>query len=422
MTFRARPQSGAGQGAAHVLIVVENLPVPLDRRVWMEAQALHEAGYRVSVICPTGPHHEQRREQISGIDIFRHALPEVSSSARGYAREYAAAMSAEIALAIRVWRMAPIDIIHVCNPPDLLFLVALPFKLLHGVRLVYDQHDLVPEMFSAKFGRRGLVYWVLRLLERVTYRVADVVITTSEAQRQVVLTRGRVPASATFLVRSGPSLETFVPRSQAGVEGRRRRFLVGYVGIMGEPEGLDLFLRGVHYLVMDKGRRDISFVLIGDGPMLKQLRALAEELSLEENVEFTGRLPTEEVIERLSTCDVCVSPDPYTAYSDTCSMNKIMEYMALGRAVVQFDLQEGRRVAGPAARYVPPNDEVAFADAILELLEDEEAAAAMGAWGRARVAEEFDWRHQKPALLQAYATLRGSGATDTHAAYAGRRT
>lgn len=389
------------------LIVVENLPVPFDRRVWLEATNLQRAGYNVSVISPMGNGYDKDYEVIDGIHIYRHPLPPEESSVRGYLREYSWAVNWEFRLAQRVWREQGFDVIHICNPPDLLFLTAAWFKLFRGVKVIFDHHDLSPEMYEAKYQRRDIFYYGLRWAERLTYATADVVISTNESHREVALTRGRKKPEQVFIVRSGPDLSRFriMPPNQIYRKGRS--YLVGYMGVMGEPEGIDYLLRAVRYIVREKSRQDIHFMLIGDGPAATKLRALAEELGVTEFVEFTGFKSGEEFLERLSSCDVCVEPSPRTLYNERSTMNKILEYMALGKPLVQFDLLEGRRSAAGASAYATPNDEIEFAEKILELLASPERREAMGAEGRHRMETMLEWRFQVPKLLEAYAKAFG---------------
>ncbi|MEH2423089.1 MAG: glycosyltransferase family 4 protein [Nostoc sp.] len=385
-----------------VVIIVENLPVPFDRRVWMEATTLTKAGYEVSVICPKGKGFEEEYEVIDQVHIYRHPMPPDISSVSGYLREYGTALFWEFRLAHRVWRERGFDIVHICNPPDLLFLVAGWFKLLKGVRVIFDHHDINLEMYEAKYGRRDIFYYGLSLVERLTFATADVVISTNESYLSVALTRGGKSPEDVFVVRSGPDLSRFQPVPPNPVYRKGRKYLVGYVGVMGEPEGIDYLLQSVRYIVYEKKRQDIHFMLIGSGPMFEKLQALSEELEVNKFVEFTGRIPDKELLERLSSCDVCANPDKKMPYNDRSTMNKIMEYMAMGKPIVQFDLLEGRRSAEGASVYAKDNDVVDFAENILELLEDSQRQQQMGKLGRQRMEEKLEWRHQVSKLLEAY--------------------
>ncbi|MEH2158707.1 glycosyltransferase family 4 protein [Nostoc sp.] len=385
-----------------VLIIVENLPVPFDRRVWMEATTLQKAGYEVTVISPTGNGFEKDYEVIEQIHIYRHPLPPEESSVIGYLREYSWAINWQFRLAQRVWRERGFDVIHICNPPDLLFLVAGWFKLFHGIWVIFDHHDLSPEMYEAKYQRRDIFYHGLRLAERLTYATADMVISTNESHREVALKRGHMKPEKVFVVRSAPDLSRFRRMSPNPNYRRGRNYLIGYMGVMGEPEGIDYLLRMVYYIVQKKNRSDIHFMLIGSGPAAEKLKALSKELGVTEFVEFTGFKQGEELLERLSSCDVCVEPSPTSAYNENCTMNKILEYMAMGKAIVQFDLREGRRSAQEASLYAKPNDEVEFAEKILELLDFPERREKIGAEGRRRMEEILEWQYQAPKLLEAY--------------------
>ena len=390
--------------AGRVLILVENLPVPFDRRVWQEACTLRDAGYTVSVICPTGKGFEQRHELLEDIAIHRYRLPFEASGALGYALEYGVALFWSFLLSLRVLFTRGFDVVHACNPPDLFFLLGGFYKLF-GKKFVFDHHDLNPELYEAKFGRRDFFHRLLLKLERWTFRTADVSIATNESYRKIAIERGGMDPDRVFVVRSGPSLERL--RIQPPMEELKqgRRYLVGYVGVMGRQEGIDLLLHAVRIAVRCFAREDVHFGLVGGGTSLGEMRTLAQNLSIEEYVTFTGRVPDAQLLAMLNTADVCVNPDRACALNDQSTMNKIMEYMALGKPVVQFDLTEGRRSAGEASLYARRDDPADLAARILSLLDDPERRARMGRLGRERVERELEWRHQAPRLLAAYGTL-----------------
>jgi glycosyltransferase involved in cell wall biosynthesis len=385
----------------HILIIVENLPVPFDRRVWQEARALTEAGYRVSIICPKSRGFEKSRETLEGIEIYRHALWEAASPL-GYLVEYTWALAAQLWLALRVYARTRFRIVHACNPPDLMFLVALVFKPF-GARFIFDHHDLNPELWEAKFGtKRGLFHWLLCLAERLTFRTADVSIATNESYREVALTRGKMRPERVFIVRSSPDLAR-IRRGPPQPELKRgRTFLVLYLGTMGPQEGVDLMLQSGEHIIKKRDREDVSFVFIGGGSEIPRLKAQAATSGIEPFVHFTGRIPDEELAQYLSTADVCVAPDPKNPMNDKSTMNKILEYMAYARPVVLFDLTEGRRSAGDAALYARPNDPVDFAEQILKLLDSEPLRRQLGEIGRRRIEEKLNWEIEKKALLAAY--------------------
>ena len=390
--------------AKRVLILVENLPSPFDRRVWQEASALRDAGYAVSIICPTGKGCESYFEEIDGIAIYRYDLPVEAEGALGYLLEYGAALVHTFLTTWRVMFTRGFDVIHACNPPDLFFLIGAFFKLF-GKKFVFDHHDINPELYEAKFGRRDFFWKLMVLFERLTFRTADVSIATNESYRRIAIERGGMDPDRVFVVRSGPSLERMrvvppVPQLKRG-----RAHLVGYVGVMGRQEGIDLLLEAVRVIVHDHGRGDVHFGLVGGGTSLEEMKALAARLGVADYVTFTGRVPDEELLAMLNTADVCVNPDIANAMNDKSTMNKIMEYMALGKPIVQFDLTEGRFSAQEASLYARRNDPADLAAKILELVDDPERRAAMGACGRRRVENELEWRYEIPKLRAAYRSL-----------------
>jgi len=387
-----------------VLILVENLPSPFDRRVWQEACSLRDAGYLVSIICPTGRGYERKFEAIDGIHIYRYKLPVEASGAAGYALEYAIALAWTFALSWRVLLTRGFDVVHACNPPDLFFLIGGFFKLF-GKKFVFDHHDLNPELYEAKFGRRGFFHSLMLKLEYWTFRTADVSIATNESYRRIAVGRGRMHPGRVFVVRSGPSLERLriLPPDERLKRGRR--YLVGYVGVMGKQEGIDYLLRAIRHIVLELGRTDVHFGLVGAGTSLEEMKALARQLGVADHVTFTGRVPDGEMLAMLNTADVCVNPDIANELNDKSTMNKIMEYMALGKPIVQFDLAEGRYSAQQASLFAIKNDALDLARKIVELLDDPVRRARMGQYGRRRVESELEWRHEVPKLLAAYEAL-----------------
>ncbi|HJS92564.1 MAG TPA: glycosyltransferase family 4 protein [Steroidobacteraceae bacterium] len=388
-----------------VLIIVQNLPVPFDRRVWQEARALKAQGYQVAVICPTGRGFSARYECLEGIHIYRHPLPLEARGALGYALEYACSLFWELVLSVKVLRRHGFDAIHACNPPDNIFLIGALYKALARKRFLFDHHDINPELFEAKFGRRGLLYWLVRLAERLTFLVADVSIATNESYRQIALERGRMAPEKVFVVRSGPSLERLRILPPAPQCKRGRKYLVGYVGVMGAQEGIPYLIEAARHIVRERGREDVHFVLVGGGPALEDMRRLTSQQGLDPYVEFLGRVPDEKLLEVLNSADVCVNCDEVNPMNDKSTMNKIMEYMALGKPIVQFELTEGRFSAREASLYAKPNDARDFADKIVTLLDDPERRQRMGQFGRHRVERQLAWDYEVPKLLAAYEAL-----------------
>ena len=387
-----------------ILMLVENLPSPFDRRVWQEATTLRQNGYAVSIICPTGHGYESRHEILDGIHIYRYKLPVEASGASGYAIEYGVALTMTFLLSWRVLLTRGFDAIHACNPPDLLFLIGGFFKLF-GKKFLFDHHDLCPELYEAKFGRRGFFHRLLLMAERLTFRTADVSIATNESYRRIAIERGGMAPERVFVVRSGPSLERMRIQAPDAALKQGRRYLVGYVGVMGAQEGIDYLLNAVHYIVKVKQRTDVHFGLVGGGTSLDELKRLAVELGIDPFVTFTGRIPDAGMLAMLNTADICVNPDVANEMNDKSTMNKIMEYMALGKPIVQFDLAEGRFSAGDASLYAHRNDSIDLAERMLQLLDDETLRLRMGAHGRQRVTDQLAWQYEVPKLLAAYASL-----------------
>jgi glycosyltransferase involved in cell wall biosynthesis len=390
-----------------ILILVENLPSPFDRRVWQEAGTLRDAGYGVSIICPTGKGCEKKHELVDGIDIWRYDLPKEGSGALGYLVEYSAALLLTFVLSLKVWWKSGFDAVHACNPPDLFFLIGGFFKLF-GKKFVFDHHDACPELYEAKFGRKSLFYRLMLLLEKLTFKTADVSIATNHSYRRIAIERGGMDPGKVFVVRSGPSLERMkiVPPVEALKKGRR--YLVGYVGVMGKQEGIDYLLRAAAHLVHELKRADVHFGLVGGGTSLEEMKALAHRLGIAEYVTFTGRVSDGALLAMLNTADLCVNPDVANEMNDISTMNKVMEYMALGKPIVQFDLNEGRFSAQRASAYARRNDALDLAAKIAELLDDPARRADMGAFARRRVENELEWRHEAPKLIAAYEALWGA--------------
>lgn len=387
-----------------ILIIVENLPSPFDRRVWQEATTLYENGYQVSIICPTGKGHWKKHEEVDGIHIYRHNLPIEADGFLGYVLEYSAALFFQFMLSWKILLTRGFDVIQACNPPDNIFLIAGFFKLF-GKKFVFDHHDINPELFEAKFGHKGFLYQVMLLLERLTFKTADVSIATNESYRKIAIERGRMDPKKVFIVRSGPKIERIKIHPPVPELKKGRKYLVGYVGVMGKQEGIDYLLRTVSLLVRDYDRTDIHFGLVGGGSELESMKRYAIELGISDYVTFTGRVPDKEMLEVLNTADVCVNPDIANEMNDKSTMNKIMEYMALAKPIVQFDLSEGRFSAQKASLYAKKNDEKDMAEKIIELLDSPERRKEMGDFGRNRVLNSLEWKYEAPKLLQVYSEL-----------------
>ena len=398
-----------------VLIIVENLTVPLDRRVWQEARTLREAGYTVSVICPKGGKHTAPYEVIEGIHIFRHPLPYEADGALGYALEYSSAIFWEFILSIKAYFKIGFDAVQACNPPDLIFLVAGFWKYLFGKPFIFDHHDLTPELYEAKFGKRGFLHTLMLKLERLTFRTADVSIATNETFKGIAIRRGGMSADRVFIVRSVPDMSRFMRVMPNGALKNGRKHLVGYVGIMGAQDGVDLLIKAMSELVHSEGRRDVQCAIVGSGTELENLKKLSRTLGLEDYVTFVGFQSGVPLMASLSAFDVGVIPDPKNDYNDKISMNKVFEYMSLGIPFVQFDLIEGRKVAGDAALYATGNSPVELARQMGRLIDDPALRARLSEEGRVRSTALLRWDTERGRLLAAYERALLSGRSPAHA-------
>jgi glycosyltransferase involved in cell wall biosynthesis len=390
------------ESAGKILIIVENLPVPFDRRVWLEANTLTEEGYKVSVISPRGK-NDPKYEVLNGISLYRYSMPPPTKGFLSYFWEFTYCWLMTFFLSVKILFKEGFDVIHACNPPDTFFLLGAFYKVL-GKKFVFDQHDLCPEVYQARFGsaKRRLLIKSLLFLEKLTYRVANLVITTNESYKKIAVERGKVKREQIFVVRTGPDFQRLRRLKTEPELKRGRKYMVCYLGVMGPQDGVDYLLRSVEFITGTNGRDDILFVLIGGGDSFNDLRKMSIDLGVQKHVLFTGRIPDEELIRYLSTADVCVGPDPKNELNDKSTMNKIMEYMAMAKPVVSFDLKEARFSAQDAALYAKPNDTEDFANKILELLKDEKKRQQMGEYGRKRIEEELSWNHTKKELIKAY--------------------
>jgi glycosyltransferase involved in cell wall biosynthesis len=399
-----------------VLFLVENAPVPADRRVWNEARTLTKAGYQVSIISPQW-HFPKRHERLEGVSIYRFPLPSLGGI-WGHLVEYGLATPIMFVLTWVVFFREGFDVIHAANPPDFLYLIARVFKWL-GKKFVFDQHDVVPEACASRWSgfRLRLTSGLARWGERASFKHADVVISPNESVRRVAIERGRVDPARVFVVRNAISRQEF-PQGRVSPELRRgRRYLVCYAGVIGPDDGLEQLIRAVHHIAVEAGRDDIHFVVIGDGNCFQSIVQLSAALGLSDVIEFTGWIQDDRLLaDYLASADVCVAPDPKNPVNDLCSMNKIVEYMAMGKPVVGFDLKEAQETARGAGAYVPSShtssDPKALGDQIVELLSSPQRRARMGRVGVERFNAVLAWEHQQATLLSAYDTLLGRPAMD----------
>jgi glycosyltransferase involved in cell wall biosynthesis len=386
----------------HILIIVENLPVPFDQRVWKEALALKDY-YDVSVICPKRKDYMQSIEYKESIRIYRHFLPKERESAWGFILEYMTAFFMEFFLSLKLYLHKPFHVIHACNPPDNIFLIGIFFKMF-GAKFIYDHHDLAPEQFISKFSKKGIFYKILLGLEKYSFLSSDVSLATNNSYKNLALQRGMADADKIFVVRNGPELDKIKTGESRDALEQNGRFSVCYVGMMGSHDGTLDLLDMIQYIVNEKKRRDIHFVCVGGGPSLNQIKLSANEMNLQQYIDFTGIVPHKKVLEIIGQSDVCIDFEKNTFHSEKSTMMKIMEYMALKKPIVQFDFEEGRYSAQESSLYAGKGDYKDFAERILYLLDNPELRKKMGDCGYNRIKHELDWKYSVPNLLKAYKT------------------
>jgi glycosyltransferase involved in cell wall biosynthesis len=395
-----------------VLIIVQNLPVPFDRRVWLECQALVAAGYQVAVVCPKGK-DDPSYKVIDSVELYKYRPYSPGGSKVGFIAEYAYSFTATAWHTLKARRKGRFAVMQACNPPDIFWPIALALRAFDRTKFVFDHHDLCPELFKSRFPNGpGLPYAGLLALERRTHRTADHVISTNDSYRAVAITRsGKRPEDVT-VVRTGPDPAKLRRGPEEPEQRRGHEHLVAYIGVMGPQDGVDIVVKAADVVVHEMGREDIAFTLIGKGDCFDELVALRDRLRLNGHVEFTGRAPDELVKKVMSTADAGLSPDPKNPLNDVSTMNKTMEYMSFELPVVAFDLIETKVSAGDAAVYVTPTgdpeqDVRDYAKAIVELIDDEPERTRMGKLARTRVEEELAWAYQERAYVGVYDTLTG---------------
>jgi glycosyltransferase involved in cell wall biosynthesis len=397
----------AAAGPPRVLIVVQNLPVPFDRRVWLESKALMAAGYDVSVVCPKAP-GDPAYHVVEGVPLYKYRPYAPGGSKASFITEYVYSFLATLRLVLRARRGGRFRVMQACNPPDIFWPIALLLRWLDGTLFVFDHHDLCPELYESRFPEGPTApYRGLRALERRTHRTANHVIATNDSYRRIAIERsGKSPDDVT-VVRTGPDPDKLKrgPADDACLRGHRH--LAAYIGVMGPQDGVDIVVRAADHVVNTLGRKDIGFTLIGSGDSYDEVVALRDELGLRDHVEFTGRAPDDVVTRVMSTADIGLSPDPKNPLNDVSTMNKTMEYMAYSLPVVAFDLRETRVSAGDAAVYVHPNDVRLYAQAIVELADDDLRRRRMASLSRRRIEDVLAWPHQERTYVAVYDRLVG---------------
>ena len=388
----------------HILFIVENNPVQHDVRVWKEALAAKEFGYDVSVISPIHQKAPLKHEKIDGIQIYRHPMPIEAESKLSFLFEYGSAIFWEFFLAFRIYCKKPFHYIHSANPPDHIFIIAFFFKFL-GVKYIFDHHDICPENYLAKFVRKDIFYFFILVMERLTIKTADIVISTNESYKKIAIKRGKKDPKSIFVVRNGPDLSKVMFMKPNDKWKKGFKYLVSYVVVIGNQEGLDDLLKTVKHIVYVKKVSNIKFLIIGTGSYWNKLVNLSKEMKIGDYVQFTGYIPYSDFYEILATSDVCVNPEHRNEFTDKSTMLKIMDYMSFGKPIVLFETTEGRVTAGDSAVYVKTNDNILFAEAITELLYDNNRKTKMGEIGKERINEILNWDIRKMNLKKAYEYL-----------------
>ena len=390
-----------------ILIIVQNLPVPFDRRVWLECKALTAAGYDVTVVCPKGK-NDPAYEVLDGVTLLKYQPYAPGGSALSFIVEYAYSFLATAALVLRARRNGKFAVLQACNPPDIFWPIARWLRRRDRTRFVFDHHDLCPELYDSRFPHgRALPKRGLLALERATFHTADQVVSTNTSYAEIAVLRGSKAREDVTVVRTGPDPERLLRSAEVPALRRGRKHLVAYIGVMGPQDGVDLAVRAAAHVVHNLGRTDVAFTFLGSGDSYPELVALRDELGLQDYVELPGRVPDQTVVDVLSTAAVGLSPDPKNPLNDVSTMNKTLEYMAFELPVIAFDLKETRVSAGDAASYIESGDIAAYAHAIVELLDDPDKREAMGKKGRVRIEQELGWPYQRDRYVGVYDALVG---------------
>jgi glycosyltransferase involved in cell wall biosynthesis len=385
-----------------ILMILENGGYPEDSRVMLEAIALHAAGHSVTVVCPTSKKFKRKAEVLDGVKVYRYPAPLEFGGVLGYAWEFGYSLSMAWIISFYVLLRFGFDAIHIHMPPDLNGILGIFYRLL-GKKFVMDHHDLSPELFSAQGRESGVLKKLLFFFEKTSCRWAHRLIATNESQRGVQINRCDAVSNHCFIVRNGPADFFMEPHAPFEYENSAGKKVIGYVGVMGIQDGVDVLIRAFDHLKNKLGRDDFLGVLIGNGPSFDELKKLTSELGLDENVVFTGLVPFEEVPSYLAGVDICATPDPVNAYNNSCTTIKTMEYMALSKPTVSFNTIENRKTAGESAVYVESeSDPILFAEAIVRLMDDPELCQRLGELGRKRIESKLAWKHQKTELVRLY--------------------
>ena len=390
-----------------VLLVVENLPVPYDRRVWQEALALKAAGFEVSVISPASIRYPKLSEVLEGIQVYRYPMLVEGKGYLGLFAEYIWSFICIFTLSAYVDTRIGFDAIMIANPPDIFFPIVWIYRLL-GRKTVFDHHDLVPELFATKFHvKRSIVLSFFYFAERMMFKSVHKVISTNESYKAVAMRRGRRASEDVVVVRNAPDPARFCIRAPEAPLRKGARFLVAFLGEIGQQDGVDVLIRAIKTIKGALGPDAIHCVLMGAGPHFEHIVAYARAEGVAEHITFTGRADNEMISRVLSTADIAVDPCPGSSHSDLSTATKIMEYMFFSLPIVAFDLLETHRSGADAVCYARVDDEAHFAQRIIELLRDEAGRRALGSAARMRLDTALSWRESSRNLVELMESLLG---------------
>lgn len=385
--------------AKSCVIIVENLPLPFDRRVWQEATALKDDGWQVAIICPKNDKFPESYVEINGIHIYRHPLPLEASGKLGFLLEYGTALFYEFVLLTKIYFKHGFHVVQACNPPDLIFIAVAPFKVLLRKKFVFDHHDICPELFAVKFNKKGFLHKMLLKFEKMTYSSADKVITANETFRNLAIARtGKAPGDITS-VYSVPDSKNIARVTPDASLHQGKRLLIGYIGIIGNQDGVDHLVRAIAHLKQELQVNDMRAVIIGDGPELAEIKDLAVQLGVADDITFTGYLTGEPLLRALSAIDIGVIPDPVNEYNDKISMNKVFEYSKLGIPIVSYPLTETRRLLPDAVEVSLNANPDGLAQAIFNLLDDTHRQD-MAARAQKIADDNFSWDIEREKYLK----------------------
>jgi glycosyltransferase involved in cell wall biosynthesis len=406
LTDPAKPKSAADNKKNHILFIVENNTVPTDIRVWREANTAKKCGFRVSVISPKGNKLKKKFEVIDDIEIYRHPSIKPKKGIRYQILEYVNAFFWETLLSCKIFIRRPFHVLHVANPPDNLFLLGLIFKIF-GVKIIFDHHDLAPELFLSKFKeKKGTVFKLLKILEKCSCRCADLVITTNESYKEHIIESHKIRDDKIFIVRNDPEIPTASRRNNNKSKGDKATVDLFYVGSINTQDGVELLVEAVNILVNEFDKKNVRCTVIGDGEQFLYIKNRCNELGLYHYFDFKGYIHDRVALSNyIDTSDICLEPAPGSEVNNKSTFIKIMEYMAAGKPIVAFDLDETRYSVNGCAILVEPGNIFLFARAIKMLIDEPSIRLYMGRKAQSRIIEKLNWPESSKMLEKAYSRV-----------------